>query len=309
MNAIAVLGSLNIDMVTQMDRFPQPGETLAARSFQQFSGGKGANQAVACGRLGSTVTMFGAVGKDVFAPGLLQSLRESNVRTDDLFHCDGSASGMAQIWVNGQGENSIAIVAGANARLDRKYLDRVIPKIKEASWLLLQLEIPLDAMAYVLKHLPSHAPKVILDPAPAQPLERLPTERLWLITPNEHELQSLTGFPTTTGAEIEQACRVLFEKIRAKAVLCKAGSRGAYLDNGIRFQHFPGCIVPTVDTTAAGDVFNGTLAVAISEGKAIEEAVPIANAAGALCVTRPGAQQSMPWREDLEIFLETQLPK
>jgi ribokinase len=253
--------------------------------------------------------MFGAVGKDVFAPKLLQSLRESNVRTDDLLHCNNIASGMAHIWVDGQGENSIAIVAGSNARLDREYLDTVIPKIKAASWLLLQLEIPLDTMVYLLRQLPSDPPKVILDPAPAQPLEQFPTERLWLITPNEHELQSLAGFPTTTTEEIEQACRLLLQKTRVKNVVCKAGSKGAYLDDGNRFEHFPGYSVTTVDSTAAGDVFNGTLAVALSEGKTIEEGIPVANAAGALCVTRPGAQQSMPYRKDLEAFLQTQSSK
>jgi ribokinase len=306
MTAIAVLGSLNADLVTRMDRFPHPGETVVGQTFAQFSGGKGANQAVACGRLGATVSMFGALGKDMFAPKLLQSLKESNVNTDDLLHCQDIPTGMAHIWVDAQGENAIAIVAGANAQVDRDYIDSIMSKLTDASWLLLQLEIPLDGMAYLLEHLTSEKPKVILDPAPAQPLDQLPTRRIWLITPNEHELESLTNLSTDTAQGIQQACRTLLKKTGAKTILCKAGSRGAYLDDGIQFQHIPGYPVRNVDSTAAGDVFNGTLAVALSENKSLKEAINIANAAGALCVTRPGAQQSMPWRKELETFLQTQ---
>ncbi len=306
MTSIAVFGSLNADLVTQMDRYPNPGETIVAQSFAQFSGGKGANQAVACGRMSVAVSMFGAVGKDIFATKLLQSLKESNVKIDDLRHCENTSTGMAHIWVDAQGENSIAIVAGANARVDRDYVETVIPKIKKTSWLLLQLEIPLDAMGYMLEKLTPEAPKVILDPAPPQPLDQFPTQRVWLITPNEHELQALTGIATVEAEGIRKACRVLLERSEAKAVLCKAGRRGAYLDDGHRFQHYPGFSVRSVDSTAAGDAFNGALVVALSEAKSLKKAVVIANAAGALCVTQPGAQQSIPWRKDLDMFLQTQ---
>jgi ribokinase len=310
MRSIAVLGSLNADVVIQMDRYPNPGETVVAKSFAQFSGGKGANQAVACGRLNATVSMFGAVGKDIFAATLLHSLEESKVTYHDLCHCEDTSTGMAHIWVDANGENSIAIVAGANARVDKDYIEAVLPKLKEFSWLLLQLEVPMDSMSYLLDKLPSKTPnpKVILDPAPAQSLAQLPTRRLWLMTPNEHELQSLTGISTVDTVGIQKACRVLIEKTGTQAVLCKAGSRGAYLDDGNCFRHFPAYAVRMVDSTAAGDAFNGTLAVALSEGKSLPEAIGIANAAGALCVTRPGAQQSMPWRKDLDSFLNTRSP-
>ena len=177
MTSIAVLGSLNADLVTQMDRYPNPGETVVAQSFAQFAGGKGANQAVACGRLGARVSMFGAIGKDMFATKLLQSLQQSNVRTEDILNCEETPTGMAHIWVDGQGENSIAIVAGANARVDNDYIEKIMPKIKQASWVLLQLEIPLDSMGYLLEKLPSETPKIILDPAPAQSLDQFPTQR------------------------------------------------------------------------------------------------------------------------------------
>ena len=300
--SIAVLGSLNADLVTQMERFPRPGETVTARTFTQFAGGKGANQAAACGRLGAEVRLYGAVGRDHFSTKLLVSLEESRVVVADLLMCEDTPTGMAQIWVDSGGENAIAIVAGANANVDHEYVASTISKIREASWLLLQLETPLDPVAELLKQLPPESPKAILDPAPARPLDRFPTERLWLITPNEHELGSLTGLPTATETEIEKACRRLLKVTRAAAVLCKAGGRGAYLDTGDGFRHFPGYPVGAVDTTAAGDAFNGALAVALDEGCPLEEAIVFANAAGALSVTKAGAQQSLPWRRELETF-------
>lgn len=306
MTSIAVLGSLNADLVVQMDQFPQPGQTIVARSFTQFTGGKGANQAVTCGRMQATVSMYGALGRDVFAARLLQSLKDSNVRVDDLLHCDDTPTGMAHIWVDGAGENAIAIVPGANTRLTREYIDTVLPKLKRVSWLLLQLEVPLDAMDYLLRKLPPDTPKVILDPAPAQPLGQLFTERVLILTPNEHELQAITGLSTTTGGEIEKACRRLLDDTAAAAAICKAGSRGAYLDDGQHFRRFPGYKVRSVDSTGAGDAFNSMLAVALSENKSLEDAILLANAAGALCVMKRGAQQSLPWREDLELFIRNQ---
>ena len=160
-------------------------------------------------------------------------------------------------------------------------------------------------MAHLLEQLPPEAPNVILDPAPAQSLDQFPTQRLWLITPNEHELQWLTGLPTTTETDIRKASDTLLKNTGAQAVLCKAGSRGAYLHDGNQFSCFPGYTVDAVDSTAAGDAFNGALAVALSEGKTIEAALQFANAAGALCVKKAGAQQSMPWRKELEAFLQT----
>jgi len=306
MKPIAVLGSLNIDLVAQVKRFPNPGETVIGRSFQQFSGGKGANQAVACGKLGAGVAMFGAVGGDVFAGELLASLKESNVDTNGIRICKDTFSGVAHIWVNDHGENAIAIVAGANASVDVEYVETAVSHLTGASWLLLQLETPLDALAHMLKQLPPYTPKIILDPAPAQSLDQFPTQRLWMITPNENELQWLTGLPTATDTDIRHACARLLESTGTQTVLCKAGSRGAYLHDGNQFSHYPAYIVDTVDSTAAGDVFNGALAVSLSEGKSIQEAIRFANAAGALCVTRQGAQQSIPWRKELEVFRQTE---
>ena len=303
---ISVLGSLNMDLVIQMDRLPVPGETVKAQSYDQFPGGKGANQAVACGKLGARVSMFGALGKDMFAERLRESLKQSHVETADILSLPETLTGMAHIWVDSRGENSIAIIAGANGLIHTEYIDNIIPKIKVSDWLLLQLEIPLDAMIYLLEHLPEGSPKVILDPAPVCSLADFPTRRLELITPNEQELVRLTEMDVETEKDMEKACRELFKRTAANAVLCKAGRRGAFLYADRQFQHFPGYKIKSSDSTAAGDAFNGALAVGLAEGKSLEAAIGFANGAGALSVTKKGAQTSLPAREDLEAFLKKQ---
>lgn len=304
MKSIAVFGSLNIDLVSQMERFPQPGETLVAPTFATFPGGKGANQAVACGRSDAPVAMFGAVGEDGFAAELLHSLQASHVQTHHVLRCDGVPSGVASIWVDGQGRNSIAITAGANARVDRHYLDGVLPQLGQVDWVLLQLEIPLETINALLEQLPTSGPRVILDPAPAQSLKALKTSRLALITPNETELETLTNLPVSNAHEIQRACRLLLDRTQAQAVVCKAGAHGAYLDDGCCFRHFPGYVVRSEDSTAAGDAFNGALVSELASGQPLERAIGFANAAGALCVTKQGAQRSIPWRQDIEAFIQ-----
>jgi len=301
---VAVFGSLNIDLVSQMERFPQPGETLRAHTFATFSGGKGANQAVACGRLGTPVAMFGAVGGDGFGADLLHSLQTSHVQTDHVRRCEEVPSGVASIWVDGHGKNSIAITAGANGCVDRQYLDSVLPQLERVDWLLLQLEIPLETINALLEQLPTRRPQVVLDPAPAHELDALRTSRLALVTPNETELGTLTHLPVSNEKAIQRACRSLLEQTQAQAVVCKAGARGAYLDDGHGFYRFPGYAVRSVDSTAAGDAFNGALVSALASGESIERAINFANAAGALCVTKQGAQRSIPWRQDVESFIQ-----
>ncbi|MDZ7703087.1 MAG: ribokinase [Trueperaceae bacterium] len=299
---IAVLGSLNVDLVTRLEHFPQPGQTLSAESFSVFAGGKGANQAAACGRLGAQVAMYGALGTDELAGRLDASLQENHVDVNAVRRLNDVATGTASIWVDATGENAIAIAAGANARVDQDYADGVIEKLNAAAYLLIQLEIPLDTMAYVLKQLADDGPKVILDPAPAQDLSRLPTERIWLLTPNEHELASLADHPTDSADAIRNASAKLSRALGLSMILCKAGARGAYLfkaDEPDDLLHIPGYDVDVVDTTAAGDAFNGALAVALAEDRPMHEAIAFANAAGALCVTREGAQPAMPSRDEV----------
>jgi ribokinase len=306
MSKIAVIGSINMDLVTQVSCFPRSGETVIARGFSQFPGGKGANQAAACGRLGADVRMYGLVGNDPFAGNLIASLKESHVQVESIQRQTHASSGVAIILVNAEGENMIAIASGANGRVDRDYLDPVMPQIRRAAFLLLQLEIPFEAIGYLLDQLPSDRPLVILDPAPARNLEGLPTKRIAIITPNESELASLTAINASSECAIERAAEALRRETGIETVICKGGVRGAYLSTSQVFQRFPAYAIDAVDTTAAGDAFNAGLAVALSEEKPLTEAIRYANAVAALSVTRRGAQVSMPWQVEVERFLETQ---
>ncbi len=303
MSGIAVLGSLNLDLVVTMASFPAPGETVEARAIQQFPGGKGANQAVASGRLGQATTMYGAVGDDGFEGPILESLASSGVNTDEIRRCADVSTGTASIWVEDAGENAIAIVAGANGQVDASYVDAVCDALAKADWLLLQLEIPVAAMAHALEVLPEDGPQVILDPAPVHDLSDLPLARIRLLTPNRHELRALTDHPAESPKQIERACRALRDRAGGADVICKAGADGAYLLSGDRFERVPGFDVEVVDTTAAGDAFNGGLAVALCEGRSLIDAIRYANAVGALAATKPGAQPAMPTQADVRSFL------
>lgn len=305
---IAVLGSLNVDLVTRLARFPRPGETVVARGFAMYPGGKGANQAVACGRLGADVAMYGALGGDSLAARLRESLSWANVSTDAVAVVGDVATGTAAIWVDDAGENMIAIAAGANAHVDTAYVDAYLPGLAAAAYLLVQLEVPIDTLAYLLECLPSRGgPRVILDPAPAGPLDAVDLTRLWLLTPNEHELASLTGMPTRSDSEIASAAQRLAEETGVPRVLTKAAGRGAFISEGERFDRVPGFPVTAVDTTAAGDAFNGALAAALAgavgEPMTLEDAVRFAHAAAAVSVGREGAQPAMPDRGEVIGFL------
>ncbi len=308
MSGIAVLGSINMDLVTQVKSFPRPGETVLAQGFARFPGGKGANQAVACGRLGAPVFMYGLVGDGTFAADLLTSLQENQVRTEAIQCRAQVPSGVATILVDERGENLIAVAPGANGLLDQSYLDTVIAQISSADLLLLQLEITLQATDRLLEALPPSRkrPLVILDPAPAAELCEIYAQRIAIITPNESELASLTGMKLSSESDIEQAANLLRQETGIETVICKCGARGAYLSLAETFRHFPGYQVQAIDTTAAGDAFNGGLAVALVQGKPLTEAIPYANAVAALSVARPGAQASMPTRSQVASFITEQ---
>ncbi|HIQ02667.1 MAG TPA: ribokinase [Anaerolineales bacterium] len=295
--AIVVLGSLNVDFVVEASRFPCAGETVLGRRFTRHPGGKGANQAVAAARLRAHVSFFGKVGDDLFGEELLRSLRENGVNVEAVERERGSSSGIASIWVTENGQNAIVYIPGANAAVDPAYVDSMFPQLVAAKVLLLQLEVPVEAIAYLLRRLPPNPPLVILDPAPAQDISNLPLERVDIITPNRGELTALTR-----EEGVGEAARKLLA-FGVGQVVCKAGAEGAYLIGRDNFRRFPAFPVEPVDTTAAGDAFNGALAVALAEGQSIEDAIRFANAAGALAAIRQGAQPSLPTRREVEALL------
>lgn len=296
---IAVLGSINMDLVLRMSRFPGSGETLAGTDVATYSGGKGANQAVAAARLGAEVQLFGKVGDDVFGQRLLAELRNNRIDVCAIERESDCSSGMASIWVNEQGENAIVLASGSNGRVDDSYLERHFDTVCQADILLLQLEIPIETVAALLLRLPNKKPTVILDPAPAQDLSQLPLARIDFLTPNEHELRRISGKDSVE----EGAFQLL--NCGANNVICTLGEAGAiWFSSDGAMAHFSSPEVDVVDTTAAGDAFNGALAWAL-QSRSIKDAIGHAVAAGALATTKLGAQASLPEQADIQNLSRT----
>lgn len=298
---IAVVGSINMDLVVEVPRIPRPGETIHGRRVSRYPGGKGANQAVAAARLRVETALFGKLGRDMFGDELLRSLEENGVDVSAVKFEDDVASGLATIWVSDDGENAIALAPGANALVDGAYVDRILDHVANADVLLLQLEIPLEAIRHLLHRLPKERPLVILDPAPASDLSSLLLWRIDILTPNKGELEAITGCD-----DIEQGAHQLLSRGIGN-VICTAGEEGAYWISPEGASSFPAPLVTPIDTTAAGDAFNGALAWALLT-KPINEAIPWANAAAALATTRKGAQPSLPTLDELKAFLDEKGP-
>ena len=296
---IAVLGSINMDLVLHMPRFPNPGETISGTEMATYSGGKGANQAVAAARLGADARFFGKVGDDVFGDRLVAALRGNHVNVAAIECESNCASGLASIWVNDEGENAIALAAGANGRVDESYLERHLEAICGADILLLQLEVPIATVAKLLKQRPESGPTVILDPAPAQDLSQLPLACIDILTPNEHELRLISEKDS-----VEEGAFQLLDR-GVKNVICTLGAQGAiwFSEDGT-IAHFSAPEVEVVDSTAAGDAFNGALAWAL-QTQPLEDAINKALLAGAVAVTKSGAQVSLPDQEDMRKLSST----
>jgi len=293
MKRYCVVGSLNMDMVTRVDRFPEPGETVRGRSFTIFPGGKGANQAVALAKLGAHVEMIGALGDDVLGQRYRQVLAGAQIGTRGVAEIRGVSTGTASIEVTDSGENHIIIVAGANDRVTPVSIESQRSLITACDYLLLQLEIPLDALTLAASIARTAGIPVILDPAPARELPLELYALVSIITPNETEARLLTGDDTTTDAGIHRAGQRLLSR-GVGSVIIKAGKRGGFLVEPGTFTHVPGFAVQVVDTVAAGDSFNAGLAAALGDGATMLDAVRFANATGALSTTREGAQSAMP---------------
>lgn len=301
---IVVVGSINLDLVATAPKIPAPGETISGTGFRTFPGGKGANQAVAASRLGHRVRMIGKVGNDPFGKQLLASLQEAGVDAGAVETAETS-SGIAQIVTAASGENVIVVIPGANARVSPEDLDKHISVIRSADMVLAQLEIRMDTILHVGEIARRERVPLMLDPAPAQALpERLLGSVEWL-TPNESEACVLLGLPPQelASSELNRLAAELLGR-GCKNVVLKLGKRGCYvaLNSGERIS-LPAYKVKAVDSTAAGDAFNGAFAVALSEGKSAVESAAWASAVAAISVTRAGAQPSMPTREIVAEFI------
>ncbi len=296
---ILVIGSANTDMILRLDRLPRPGETILGGEFVTAAGGKGANQAVAAARAGGQVTFIARVGQDMFGDQAIAGFRRDGI---DVSHvvCDRQApSGVALIFVAKDGENCIAVAGGANGRLSPADVRKAKPAFAGASAVVMQLETPLETVQAAAELAAKAGVPVILNPAPAQPLPAKLLKLVSILTPNETEAELLTGVKVTDDATAAQAAEKLMKR-GVQTVIVTLGARGAFVASAEVRQRVPGFKVKPVDTVAAGDVFNGALAVALGEGQPLLDAVRFANAAAAISVTRLGAQPSAPKRREIE---------
>ena len=302
MKKLAVIGSINMDIVTRAERFPRPGETLTGISFSTIPGGKGANQAVALGRLGLPVRMAGGVGDDAFGESYLRNFRENGVDTALVRVCKGQTTGTASIEVNAQGENHIIVVPAANGACDLAWLEETLPALSDCDIFLLQHEIPLPVVFEAIRCLHAMGKTVILDPAPAAPVPEDVLAMVDYITPNETELRAITP---TLGESADVRARIDYLLgLGVGCVINKSGGDGAYVaTRASGMQHVPGFQVNVVDTTAAGDTFNAGFAAGLALGLPLLQAVTVGNAAAGLSVTAFGAQGGMPSREMLLTLL------
>ena len=295
---IYVIGSSNTDMVIKSDKLPEPGETIIGGIFLMNAGGKGANQAVAAAKLGAEVVFVSKVGNDIFGKQALQGFIDVGINTDFVFIDSDNASGIALILVDGNGENSISVASGANANLHFSEVEKAIDSVQQGDIVLLQLEIPINTVNKTMKFCSEKGAKVILNPAPAQQLDESYFKYLSMITPNETEAETLTGVKVIDLETAKKAANEFHQKGIVEVIIT-LGSKGAFYSGKEKQVLIPSPIVVAVDSTAAGDVFNGALCVAISEGQAIEEAIAFACKAASISVTRMGAQASAPTRDEV----------
>ena len=298
MAKILVVGSINMDLVVRVPHSPKPGETVLGGDFETFPGGKGANQAVAAARMDGEVTMVGRVGIDAFGDSLIQGLLDNQIKTTHVIKDPDTSTGVAMIAVSADGENMIVVASGANYKVSPEDVNDARDLMRETDLLLVQLECPLEAVAAAIELANAYGVPVVLNPAPAQQLSRTLLANVDVLTPNENELLLLSGEST-----IEKAIRKL-RSWGVKSLVITLGANGVRVVTEDMDRHLPAYEVTAVDTTAAGDAFNGAMAVTLAEGKDLLDAVQFGLAAGALAATKRGAQPSLPTRDAVDKFVQ-----
>lgn len=300
MKNICVIGSLNMDLVVNVDAMPKPGQTIIGSNFKEVPGGKGANQAVAMARLNGNVSMIGKVGEDGFGQTLINSLKNDKVDTTYIQITKGS-TGVALITVDKNAQNSIVVSPGANFEVKEEDIDNNIKAIENSDIVVLQLETPLNTIKYALNKAKELNKYTILNPAPAVKLDDEIIKNVDLLTPNETELEIISGVSIETEEDIQKAAQIMIEK-GVKELIVTLGSKGSLYINKEKSMFKKAYKVEAVDTTAAGDSYTGALAVALSQDKGIEDAMDFASKVGALSVLKEGAQSSLPTLEDVINF-------
>lgn len=300
MNKIVVIGSSNTDMVVRSEHLPRPGESVLGGDFMMAGGGKGANQAIAVAQMGHNVIFSAAVGRDMFGDAAVAGYQRFGVDTSYIVRKD-SPSGIALIMVDGAGQNSISVALGANNCLTAEDVMPALESVSAGDIVLLQLEIPMSTVDACVAVAAAKGAKVVLNPAPAAVVSEQTLSKLYLITPNQTEAQTLTGIEVVDEASATAAAKALTAK-GVERVVITMGSQGSLLyEDGVR-EIIPAHKVSAVDTTAAGDVYNGALCAAIAEGMSLGDALRFATKAAAISVTRAGAQPSVPSREEVDNF-------
>ena len=300
MNKIIVIGSSNTDMVVRSERLPRPGESVIGGGFMMAGGGKGANQAVAVARMGHRVIFTAALGRDMFGDAAVSSYQRFGIDTSYIVRKD-APSGVALIMVDNAGQNSISVALGANNSLSTEDIRGVLEQVEKDDIVLLQLEVPMATVDAAVDIAAAKGARVVLNPAPAAMVSEQTLSKLYLITPNQTEAQTLTGIEVKDEATASLAAQVLCSRGVGRVVITM-GSLGAYLYEEGRGEIIEARKVAAVDTTAAGDVYNGALCAALAEGKSLREALTFATKASAISVTRVGAQPSVPTREEVDNF-------
>jgi len=298
MKKICVIGSIGYDLTTYMYQFPKAGETIVGKKFIQNPGGKGDNQVIAAARVGGDVTFIGAVGDDNYGELLKKNLEANNVKTH-LKIVPNMSSQIATILIDETGENRIVIVPGANNFVDKKQIDDNFHIIKECDIILMQLEIPMETVEYIVDKFYELNKILILNPAPGAELSDNIIKKCTYLTPNENEIGLITKMPYDTIDNIKLASKSLIDK-GAQNVLVTLGEKGAYLKNKNEDIIIPTIKVKAIDTTGAGDCFNGVFAMYLALGKSAIEAIKYANVASSISVTRSGAVPSLPYKEEVD---------